>query len=51
MICLGVKSKGVEFPTVDQQNMKYTKAKYKIYFYNKLCRSLIEYEQDQIEHI
>lgn len=41
----------VEIPTVDQQIMQYTKAKYKIYFYNKLCGSLIEYEQDQWEHI
>ena len=39
MICLGVKSKGVEFPTVDQQNMKYTKAKYKICFYNRLAQA------------
>ena len=41
----------VEFLTVDQQIMQYTKAKYQIYFYNKLCGSSIEYEKDQIEHI
>ena len=36
-----------EIPTVDQQIMQQTKEKYKIYFYNKLCGSLIEYQQDQ----
>jgi len=41
----------VEFPTVDHLIMKYTKAKYLIYFYKQTCRSLIDYEQDQIEHI
>ena len=29
----------VEIPIVDQQIMQYTKAKYKIYFYNKLAEA------------
>jgi len=29
----------VEIPTVDQHIMQYTKAKYKIYFYNKLAEA------------
>ena len=50
-IILAFGMKTVEFLTIDQQIMKYTKAKYKIYFYNKLCGRLIEYEKDQVEHI
>ena len=29
----------IEFPTVDQHIMQYTKAKYKIYFYNKIVEA------------
>jgi len=31
--------------------MQYTKEKYLIYFYKQTCGSLIDFEQDQIEHI
>ena len=31
--------KDVEILTVDQQIMQYTKAKYKIYFYNKVAEA------------
>ena len=36
---IAVSTMTVEIPTTDQQIMQYTKAKYKIYFYNKLAEA------------
>ena len=43
--------RAVEILIVDHQIMQYTKEKYLIYFYKQTCESLINFEQDQIEHI
>lgn len=36
---MGFGQLSVVIPTVDQQIMQYTKAKYKIYFYNELTEA------------